>query len=171
MMMKDNELNKQSRLIHVLREGVTVVQMILFKEIRDFLARKYPNQESSHLSVLAGTITNELFNTVNPDEKFKRFRNKNRGVIEQELLGLAEEFPQLRGILSDALRIQTLCDSQEGNENPDLLKKANELGILIAERDIPLPSIFMTRVRELGADHNLIMPPVQIDAEEDQIVH
>lgn len=170
-MNKNTDSDKQLRLISVLREGVTVVQMILFKEIRDVLSQKYPNQESSHLSTLSGTITNELFNTINPDEIFQRFRKENRGIIEQELLGLGEQLPKLREILSDALRVQTLCDSQEENDNPDLLKRAKELGLLVTERDIPLPSIFMTRVRKLGADYNLIMPPVQIDAEDDRIAH
>ena len=171
MTNKNTDSAKQSRLISVLREGVTVVQMILFKEIREVVGKKYPDKETSHLSILAGTITNELFNTINPDEKFKRFREENQGTIEQELLGLSEQLPKLRGILSDALRVQLLCDSHDGNDTPDLLKRAEDIGILVMERDIPLPSIFMTRVRQLGADYNLTMPPVQIDAEDDQITH
>ncbi len=35
------------------------------------------------------------------------------------------------------------------------------------ERDIPLPSTFMTSVRELGKQHNLLIPPVQITPEQD----
>lgn len=169
-MKTDFQTDKQSRLINVLREGVTIVQMVLFKEIRDVLTQKHPDREKAYLSILAGTITNELFDTVNPDEKFMRFRRENKGTIEQELLGLAGHISKLLGILSDALRVQTLCNSQEGIENPNLLKKAEELGILVAERDLPLPSIFMTRVRELGANHNLIVPPVQITPEEDELI-
>ena len=169
--MTNNNSDKQSRLINILREGITIVQMILFKEIREILSKKHPDIENSQLPILAGTITNELFSTVNPDEKFQQFRKENWGLIEQELLGLAKQLPTLCGILSDALRVQTLCDSHEGIDNPALLKKAKELGILVANRDIPLPSIFMTRVRELGADYNLIMPPVQIKAEEEHIIH
>lgn len=161
---------KQSRLIGVLREGVTVIQMILFKKLRENLSKKHPDKQESDISMLAGSITNELFGTVNPDEKFKNFRLENRGIIEQELLGLAEELVELRPILSDSLRVLTLCQTQQGSENPSLLKKANELGILVEERDIPLPSIFMTRVRELGAKYNLIIPPVQIKPEEDTII-
>jgi len=169
--MKNVHSDKQSRLITTLREAVTVVQMILFKEIRDLLTRKFPGSESSYISILAGTITNELFDTTNPDEKFISFHKKNRGIIEQELLGLSEQLPKLLRIVSDALRIQALCDSQEGNNSPRLLNRAAELGILVSERDIPLPSIFMTRVRELGAVYNLIMPPVQVSDEEDRIIH
>ncbi len=162
--------DKHIRLIKVLQEGVTVVQMILFKELREILGRKYPDQEPSYVSTLTGSLINDLFNSKNPDEKFQHFYKKNKGVIEQELLGLAEQIPNLRGILSDALRVQVLCNGQEEESSNDLLKNGNDLGILIKERDIPLPSIFMTRVRELGADYNLIMPPVQIDSEDDKIV-
>ena len=45
------------------------------------------------------------------------------------------------------------------------------LGILVEEREVPLPSIFMTVVRLLGEEHNLIIPPVQITPEQDQMVH
>lgn len=169
--MTENNQENQSRLIDSLREGVTIVQMILFKEVRDSLDKKYPDWESSQLSILAGTVTNELFNTINPGEKFQQFREENWAIIEQEMLGLSEQFPKLRGILSDALRIQVLCDSLGEDPSPDLLKRAEELGILVAERDVPLPSVFMTRVRELGAEHNLIIPPVQINSQDDQIVH
>ena len=170
MTMKEPSLQKQSRLVTALREAVTIVQMILFKEIRHLLSRKFPENENSYISILAGTITNELFGTLNPDEKFMSFHQENRGIIEQELLGLSEQLPKLRGILSDALRIQALCDSQEGNNSARLLNRASELGLLVSKRDIPLPSIFMTRVRELGANYNLIIPPVQVSDEDDRIV-
>ncbi len=166
--MKEKE--KQSHLIGVLREGITIVQMILFKEVRENLTKKHANLQDRDISMLAGSITNELFGTINRDEKFQTFRSKHLGLIEQELLSLAEELPKIRPFLSDALRVQTLCDGQEGNDNPRLLKKADELGILVSERDIPLPSIFMTRVRELGSNYNLIIPPVQIKPEEDSVL-
>ncbi len=169
-MQNTKKKEKKSRLIGVLREGVTVIQMILFKKVRENLSKKYPDKQDSHISMLAGSITNELFGTINPDEKFKNFRRENRGTIEQELLGLAEELTELRPILSDSLRVLTLCEAQQGKEIPSLLKKASELGILVDERDIPLPSVFMTRVRELGARYNLIIPPVQIKPEEDAII-
>lgn len=147
--------------------------MILFKEERANLARKYPTSESPFLSMLAGAIINELFGTPNPDEKFIRFRTENWGMIEQELLSFATENPELRAPITDALRVQALCDSQEGlGEDATVLTKADTLGILIREREIPLPSTFMTMVREIGKQHNLIVPPVQINSEQDQaMVH
>ncbi len=105
-------------------------------------------------------------------EKFSRFRSDNQALIEQELLGLAEEYRGLLVPLTDALRVQTLCDNQEGGDSTQVLNRAGELGLLLVDRDVPLPSGFMTMIRELGQQHNLIIPPVPITPEQDQqIVH
>jgi hypothetical protein len=163
---------KNSQLLTVLREGVGLVQMILFKELRVLLGKKYSNRDMISISMLAGAITNEVFGSPNPEEKFRIFREENNALIEQELFGLAYELPTLRPNITDALRIQTLCDSQMGNDSAVNLTRVNELGILERERDIPLPSTFMTMVRELGEQHGLIIPPVLITPEDDKnILH
>lgn len=162
---------KQSQLISSLREGIAVIQMILFKEVKKSLIKKHPLKESAFLSMLAGSITNEIFASHNMEEKFILFRKENRAEIEQELLSLRVDNPKLCATITDALRIQTLCDNQEGNNSPDILVRAKELGILVEEREVPLPSTFMTGVRLLGEEHNLIIPPVQITPEQDGIVH
>lgn len=170
--MKSEETKKDSQLIAALREAVGVVQMILFKEMRKTLETKTYNIEPSQHSMLAGAITNEVFGTPNPEEKFAQFREANWGIIEQELLSLGGEFPFLCKYVTDALRIQVLCDHQEGGDSSVTLVKAKEFGILLEDRDVPLPSTFMTIVRELGKSHNLIIPPVQITSEEDDsMVH
>ncbi len=118
--------------------------------------------------MLAGAITNELFGSHNSEEKFQIFRNQHQGTIEQELLNLKNEIPQLTAPLADALRVQTLCDNQEGVDSAHVLKQADSFGILAQDRELPLPSAFMETVRKLGAEHNLIIPPVDIDAAEEQ---
>jgi hypothetical protein len=162
--MPENTAAIKSQLIPALREGIGVIQMIVFKEIRTQLARKQPDGDATHLSRLAGTITNELFGTPNPEEQFARFRRENWGTIEQELLSLGIDSPGLRAPITDALRVQALCDSQEGlGDDATALARADALGILDRDRDIPLPSTFMTMVRELGRQHNLIIPPMPMD--------
>ena len=160
-----------SRLLAALREGVSLVQMVLFKEVRANLASRYPDQVASFLAMLAGAITNELFGTRNPDEKFVRFREDNQATIEQELLALATHLPQLRNPLTDALRIQVLCDSQEGTDSSAILIRASDFGALVTERDIPLPSLFMTTVRTLGEKYGLVIAPAPIAVDGDQIIH
>jgi hypothetical protein len=165
--MDTEATEKKSQLITALREAVGVVQMILFKEIRAELAQNMPEAMPSHVSHLAGAITNEVFGTQNPDPKFVRLRAENWGTIEQEMLTLNKRLPDLCADITDALRIQTLCDHQEGNDSAKNLVRAKEFGFLQEERDVPLPSSFMVRVRILGEKHNLIVPPMQITAEQD----
>ncbi len=160
--------DKESRLIPILREGVAVIQMIFFKEIKAVITGKHPGLDSAAQTMLAGAITNELFGSPNSEEKFQDFRNTHQGNIEQELLCLTSEIPQLINPLADALRVQTLCDKHEGVESSHVLKQADSFGILSEDRDVPLPSTFLETVRKLGGKHNLIIPPVEVDPTEEQ---
>lgn len=158
-------------MIPVLREAICVVQMVLFKELRSLLTGKYPERDALAVAMLTGAVTNELFGSLNMEEKFQDFRRQNRAAIEQELLGLALELPSLAAPLTDALRMQALCDQamdenkEESNER--LLTQAAEIGLLIQERELPLPSTFMTMARALGDAHRLIIPPLEISQEDD----
>jgi len=149
-----------------------VVQMVLFKELRSLLAQKYPERDTLSVAMLTGAVTNELFGSLNMEEKFQDFRRRNRAAIEQELLGLALELPGLAAPLTDALRMQALCDQALEDENKEksnekLLTQAAEIGLLIQERELPLPSTFMTMARTLGDEHRLIIAPMEISQEDD----
>ena len=170
--MNTETMHKNSQLLAALREAVGLVQMVLFKEIRAHIVKKKPNAETSYISGLAGAITNEVFGTQNPDSKFVRFRAENLGEIEQELLAVKDQLPELCSEITDALRIQTLCDHQEGYDSSQTLVRAKEFGFLLEDRDVPLPSSFMVLVRALGERHNIIIPPAQVTPEQDAtIVH
>lgn len=166
--MNEQSTANKSRLVGALREGVALVQMVFFKEIKGLLDKKYPDEETTSHLMLAGAITNELFGTPNPEPQFIEYRREHRTQIEDELAGLADSLPHLRTYLTDALRVQALCDDQEGIEDPGVLQAADTLGILVEERQLPLPSAFMTLVRGLGEQYELIVAPVQISPEEDQ---
>jgi hypothetical protein len=166
--MSEQPTVEQSKLIGALREGVALVQMVFFKEIKVILEKKHPDKDLSSYLMLAGAITNELFGTPNPEEKFVAFRQENRALIEEEMSGLAESLPHLRNSLTDALRVQTLCDNQEGIDDPGVLQTAEALGVLVKDRNLPLPSSFMTLVRGLGEQYQLVVAPVEISPEEDQ---
>ncbi len=162
-----SEEQKDSQLIPVLREGVAIIQMIFFKTIKSIITRKYSDLDAAAQTKLTGAITNEIFGAQNKDAKFLQFRAKHRGYIEQELMALQDEIPTLIDPLADALRMQVLCDHQEGIDSSHILKLAASLNILPAERDIPMPSAFMESVRTLGALHKLIVPPVETDTTEE----
>lgn len=156
----------QSRLIEALREAVAVVQMVFFKQTKALLTKKRSSQDERYLLSLAGAITNEVFGSNNPDPQVAAFREQNRGAIEQQMLALRDDLGELCGEITDALRIQTLCDHQLGIDSPPILMRAKEYGYLVEERDVPLPSSFMTLARQLGARHNLISPPLPAPREE-----
>lgn len=162
------EEKKDSQLIPILREGIAVIQMIFFKNLKTVIARKYPDLDSSTQTMLNGAITNEIFGSHNTEEKFLAFQKQYQGIIEQELLDIHQELPQLRDVLADALRTQLLCDNQEGIDSSNILTQANSFKLLPADREVPLPSAFMETVRTMGALHNLIIPPVEIDISEEQ---
>ncbi|CAG37614.1 hypothetical protein [Desulfotalea psychrophila] len=171
--MSDSQIEndaEKSRLIVSLREGVALVQMIFFKELRTHLTNNYSDKSKRHNITLTSTITNEIFGTPNPEESFVHFHKENWAIIEQELLTLKENFPLLLPSLTDALRIQTLCDSQEGQDSSAVLVKANNFGFLLEEREVPLPSNFITAVRTIGGTYNLIIPPVQVNPEQEAAI-
>ena len=148
-----------------------MVQMVLYKELRSLLTRKHPDLDSLSIAMLTGAITNELFGTLNLEEKFQDFRRQNRAEIEQEMLGLARELPSLTAPLTDALRMLALCDLQEKKEcgnNTRLLTQAADIGLLAPERELPLPSTFMAMTRSLGDAHHLIIAPAKTHQGNDQ---
>ena len=166
------EIEQQtSQLIAVLREGISIVQMVIFKELRTLYSEKHADKDVVFRSMLIGAVINKLFGMVNPEERFLRFNEENKGIIEQELLGFAQEQHMLCRYVTDALRVQVLCDNQEEVNSSNILIQAEELGILRLDREIPLPSTFMTRMRNLGEEHGLTIAPVQITPEQDRIVH
>ncbi len=169
-MNEENE-QKKSQLIGALREGVAVVQMVFFKEVRTLIDNTRQDMDFKSRSMLAGAVTNELFGTPNPEPVFQQFREDHRADIEQLLLQLSTDLSMLRSYITDALRVQTLCDNQEGKEDTTVLAAADKCGILIKDRDVPLPSVFMTLTRGLGQKYQLIIPPMQITEEDDALVH
>jgi hypothetical protein len=140
----------EKRLIPILREGIHLVKMFLYKELRQGLSEKYADRERVFVGRLTGAIINELFGTPNREEPFLTFNHENEAIINDELKTLAADYPELKIPLTDALRVQFICDSQEDGENVAILNQASELGVLLVERDFPLPDHFMNLARSLG---------------------
>jgi hypothetical protein len=67
---------------------------------------------------------------------------------------------ELRIPLTDALRIQSLCDHQERLNSTATLQQAQKLKILLTDRDLPLPHSFIELVRRLGSKFGLLLPPL-----------
>ncbi len=168
------EKSKENRLIAVLREAAGLIQMLLYKELRENLTSRHKAWEKEKIALLAGAVTGEVFGASNPDEKFVQFREQHHGEIEQELLALPENLPEICGYVTDSLRVLALCDHHDFPEKESdggsslLLVKAQNYGYLAEERETPLPSTFMTSVRTLGTSLGLVMPITEINPDEEK---
>lgn len=150
----------ESRLVPILREGVDIIKMIFFKKLRARLVEEYPDRGPEYIGKMAGAVINELFGTTNSDPSFVAFAAENKTACTQVINNIATDFEEMRIPLTDSLRTAVLCDHQEGIDNSAVLARAKELGILLVERELPLPHSFLNLVRKLGASFGLLVPPV-----------
>jgi len=148
----------ESRLVPIMREGVDVIKMIFFGRLQAYLNSKYPDRNRQTINQLAGAIINDLFATPNLQEPFAGFVEQNRDCIVEEMHLLATVFPELCGPLTDALRVQFLCDSREGIDSTAMLNHARDLNVLVLDRDLPLPKHFLEMVRTLGSGLRILEP-------------
>jgi len=153
----------ESRLVPIMREGVDVIKMIFFGRLQAYLNSKYADRNRQSINQLAGAIINDLFATPNLQEPFAGFVEENRDCIVEEMHLLATVFPELCGPLTDALRVQFLCDSREGIDSTAMLNHARDLNVLVLDRDLPLPKIFLEMVRTLGSGLRILAPKNPVD--------
>ena len=146
----------ESKLIPILRDGVDIIKMVLYKKLNDHLSRKYQDKEKAYLKMTCGAMINALFGIENLEEPFKSFAEENKAFIQNEIAGIALELDEIRIPLTDALRVQFLCDSLEGIDSAAILSRAEELNLLISDRQVPLPKNFMNLVRKLGEKFNIL---------------
>jgi len=149
----------ESKLLPILYEGVQVVKLIAFQELKKSIIERYGHYGEQDSSMLAGALINEMFQTPNAGEKFLHFASERAADLEKELAALPSTLDKLRPLLADAIRIQFLCDSQEGNENPELLRIAQGLGILETDREVPMPAKFIHLVRIVGQSYGILAAP------------
>ena len=123
------------------------------------LAEKHPDHENAFIAKLAGALINAIFGAPTHEEPFAFFARNHATLIAHEKTKVGEMLAELRIPLTDALRIQSLCDHQEGQGSTATLQQAQELGILLTDRDLPLPHRFIEQVRRLGSTFGLLLPP------------
>lgn len=145
-----------NRVIPVMREAVATVQMVCFGELKDKLAARFKDWKPAEFRRLVGAVVNDIFGTPAPDGESVQFARKHQDTIEKELWALADNLPDLLPHLTDALRMQTLCDHEQGINSIPTLLRARTVGVLMEERPIPMPSTFMILVRQLGARHGML---------------
>ncbi len=145
-----------TKTIPVMREAVTMVQMIFFRRLKEDIHRRYRDWSEQEKKYLAGAVVNNLYGTEAADRQVDLFARKHRQLIEDELRGLHKRVTDLIPHITDSLRMQTICDNHEGIHSIPCLLLAKELGILDEERSLPMPSAFMLSVRRLGTESGLV---------------
>ncbi len=153
-------MDGQRGLIQSLREGVDVVRMIFFLKVKESFKEKYQNESDEFQRLLCAAMLNRLFGTPNPESPYKEFAQEHHELIDQELSKIPEKFPELLIPLTDALRVHFLCNHCEGmpDLSAEILARARDFGILLEDRDVPLPKGFMNLVYRIGKAHGLINP-------------
>lgn len=148
------------RLVPVLREGVEVIKMVLFKYLKEHISTSRPLLQATEALRLTGAAVNELFGHAPSEEPHLSFALRHAAHIQEILREIPKDLAPLRAPLTDALRMQYLCDRLEGKDSPEVLKQAEKLGILMVEREVPLPASFMSLVRSWGVASGLISAPI-----------
>ncbi len=154
----EQEAPFDSKLIPVMREAVLTVQMVLYRSLKKRAVDRYSDWPEEKHGRLAGAVVNNLFGTEAVDPAVGLFAREHRELVEDELRCLADHCSDLIPFLTDSLRMQTICDNQEGVHSLGSLLMAKALGILREDRELPLPSTFMLSVRNLAAVHGIIEP-------------
>jgi hypothetical protein len=144
-----------SKLIPILREAVVTVQMVLFRHLKARVCMQHKRLSPQEQSWLTGAVINSLYGNEPADSSGSGFVRQHRELIEMELRQLHQHVQDLLPYLTDSLRMQALCDQCEGRSSMACLLLAKELGLLVEEQPVPLPSAFMRAVRNLAAGQGL----------------
>lgn len=148
------------RLLPILQEGIEVCKMVFYRQLSACIGTRRPEQPPAFPGQLAGAVLNDLF-TVPADlpEPTAAFMADHRELIDRERQAFISEQPEMKIVLTDTLRMQTICDLMAGRPDPGLLQRAETAGVLMAERAMPMPHTFIDMARRLGKAHGLLTPP------------
>lgn len=157
--MEKSAAEFESKLIPIMREGVEVIKMVSFRKLASSLTERYPGWDPKFRTMLTGAVINQMFGITNHQEPFASFAADNQSRIDEEIREFAGHCPDMLIPLTDALRMQALCDRMSDVADDRPLEIAGAAGILIEERDLPLPPAFLDMVRRIGKAYGLVIPP------------
>ena len=112
------------QLVPTLREGIDVIKMVLYRELKHLLLLKH--RDPVYVNNLTSAVVNELFGIMHPGTVIESFSRANQDAVEKTFQIISAKLDHLKIPLTDALRIQFLCDSHEGMDSTAVLEKADE---------------------------------------------
>ena len=106
--MSEKEDNIHGDLVPTLRQGIDIIKMVLFKELKPHMEKHYPQLAPEEAGRLTGAVINNLFGIEDMEKSVETFNSANQHLIHAEVAAFAENFDHLRIPLTDALRVQYL---------------------------------------------------------------
>jgi hypothetical protein len=144
------------QLVPTLREGIDVIKMVLYQELKSLLLLRHG--DPAYVNKLTSAVVNDLFGIIHPGTAIEIFSQANQDAVEKVFQMISTQLDHLKIPLTDALRIQFLCDSHESLDSTAVLEKAEKRKLLLVERDVPLPGAFMNTVRSFGRSYGILDP-------------
>ena len=126
-------LNKVSK---TMISYVDVIKVKLYAILTNETLDRYEDETVG--KYLIATAINELFGCHN-EESLETYNN-NKELITQIITDLFLEHPEIKGVVTDALRVFWIADCQVSNKAvPDMEspKKALNMGIIVTDRKFP----------------------------------
>ena len=146
----------EPQLVPTLRGGIDVIKMVLYRELKSLLLLRHG--DPVYVNKLTSAVVNELFGIVHPGTVNDIFSRANQDAVEKTFQMISAKLEHLKIPLTDALRIQFLCDSHEGIDSAAVLEKVEKRKLLIVGRDVPLPGAFMHIARSFGRSYGILDP-------------
>ena len=151
-------MSTDNQLVPVLREGIDIVKIVTYKTIKDHFSNQYKNIALADRNKLSGIILNIIFGTPNTNDEIKEKQSQYQAEIQEVIDCLPKIIGDFCDTITDALRIQILCDGHNNIDSTPILKQAEQLKILRKDREMPLPNHFIALIRELGEKYSLLAP-------------
>ncbi len=151
-------MDPDNQLVPVLREGIDIVKIITYKTVKEYFNNHAKDIDSNICIKITGIIINIVFGTPNSNVEIKKIQRQYKDEIQDAIDQLPVILGDFCDVITDALRIQILCDGHNNIDSTPILEQAAKLKILRKERELPLPNKFVELVRELGGTHNLLTP-------------
>ena len=147
-------MSLEQKIVPTLREGIDIIKMVLFSELKRIILSSDKDIDDNDANNLTGAAINTLFGVSFEGEAAGDFGRKNPDAVKEAIGRISTDLDHLKIPLTDALRMQFLCDNHEGIDSTSVLTTAEKLNVLILERDMPMPGAFMNMDWMPDDDHH-----------------
>ena len=80
--MREKEKIIQGDLVPTLRQGIDIIKMVLFKELKPHVEKHYPQLAAAETGLLTGAVINNLFGIEDMEKSVESFTAANQHLID-----------------------------------------------------------------------------------------